>query len=127
MDGGRHNGWNWTRRELLRKLAGAAALTPFARRNRPFALQISGGHPPRGTAPTGQKTLSDQDDAFLQEIEAANFRYFWEQTNPDTGIVRDRCNVRIPDKSDLGSIAATGFGINSELGLSTLSATLMDP
>src|ERR1700733_7582378 len=46
-------------------------------------------------------------------MEALNFLYFWEQTNPDTGIVRDRCNVRTLDKSDLGSIAATGFGLTA--------------
>ena len=46
-------------------------------------------------------------------MENANFRYFWEQTNPDTGIVRDRCNATTPDKSDLGSIAATGFGLTA--------------
>ena len=46
-------------------------------------------------------------------MEARNFRYFWEQANPETGIVRDRCNVRTLDRSDLGSIAATGFGLTA--------------
>ncbi len=47
----------------------------------------------------------------LEELERSTFLYFLEQVNPATGIVRDRCNVRAPDKSELGSIAATGFGL----------------
>src|SRR6202166_2421890 len=113
MHYGRYDGRHLTRRELLRKLAGTAALTPFAGWNRLSQLPILGEHSPRRVPDTGSKTLSDQDDAFLQELQAANFRYFWEQANPDTGIVRDRCNVRTPDKSDLGSIAATGFGLTA--------------
>jgi hypothetical protein len=108
-----HHGRGLTRRELLRSLAGTAGLSPFAAWNRLSALPILVGQTPRGAPGTGPKTLSDQDDAFLHELEAANFRYFWEQANPDTGIVRDRCNVRNPDKSDLGSIAATGFGLTA--------------
>jgi len=57
--------------------------------------------------------FSSSDDAFLEELERANFRYFWEQANPETGLVRDRCNVRQPAKSDLASIAATGFGLTA--------------
>ena len=38
---------------------------------------------------------------------------FGKQANPETGIVRDRCHARTPDKSDLGSIAATGFGLTA--------------
>ncbi len=58
--------------------------------------------------------FSPDDDAFLQELESANFLYFWEQADPATGIIRDRCNVRNPDnKNQLGSIAATGFGLTA--------------
>ena len=113
MDGGRHNSRGYTRRDLLSRLAGAAALTPFANWNSQSPFQISKNRSSRETSPKAPKPFSDQDDAFLQELEAANFRYFWEQANPDTGIVRDRCNVRNPDKSELGSIAATGFGLTA--------------
>ncbi|MGH9734301.1 MAG: glucoamylase family protein [Candidatus Acidiferrales bacterium] len=57
--------------------------------------------------------LSDRDDAFLEEIEHANFLYFWEQTSPITGLTRDRYNVRNGDGTDLCSIAATGFGLTA--------------
>ncbi len=49
----------------------------------------------------------------LQDVEAANFRYFWEQANPDTGIVKDRCNVITQERNPLGSIAAMGFGLTA--------------
>jgi len=61
----------------------------------------------------GQAPFFQVDEALLEEIEAANFRYFWEQAHPETGIVRDRCNAFNPDKSDLGSIASTGFGLTA--------------
>lgn len=64
------------------------------------------------TAPTPY-VLSPSDDAFLEELERANFLYFWEQTNPDTGLVKDRCNVRANDNRVLGSIASTGFGLTA--------------
>ena len=41
------------------------------------------------------------------------FSFFWEQSNPETGLVKDRCNVRAPDNRLLGSIAATGFGLTA--------------
>jgi hypothetical protein len=102
-----------TRRELLSGLAGAAALTPFASWNRVFPSRKPGVRPPQRMAAAAPDPLSPQDDAFLHQMEAANFRYFWEQANPGTGIVRDRCNIRTLEKSDLGSIAATGFGLTA--------------
>jgi hypothetical protein len=57
--------------------------------------------------------LSPEDDAFLEELEKANFQFFWEQGDPETGLVKDRCNTRIEDKSIVASIAATGFGLTA--------------
>ncbi len=108
-----HRTKNIPRRGLLKKLAGAAALIPFAGWDRVFARQTLQDHSPIGPAPIPPKALSGQDEAFLQEMQALNFRYFWEQTNPETGIIKDRCNVRTAEKNDLGSIAATGFGLTA--------------
>jgi hypothetical protein len=58
-------------------------------------------------------TLSAQDDQFLEDLEKANFQFFWEQADPETGLVKDRCNVRTEDKSTVASIAATGFGLTA--------------
>jgi hypothetical protein len=57
--------------------------------------------------------LSPDDDRFLEELEHANFLYFWEQANPQTGLVKDRCNLRKPDDGVVSSIAATGFGLTA--------------
>ena len=57
--------------------------------------------------------LSPGDDQFLEDLEKANFQFFWEQADPQTGLVKDRCNVRIEDKSTVASIAATGFGLTA--------------
>ena len=113
MGEGREAGWHFSRRECLRRLGATAVLSPFAISNYLSPLPIVGERSAQDAGASAAKTFSDQDDALLQEMEAANFRYFWEQTNPETGIVRDRCNVRTPDKSDLGSIAATGFGLTA--------------
>jgi hypothetical protein len=68
------------------------------------------------TAPNqgaGNSSFYQVDEAFLEDVESAHFRFFWEQMNPDTGVVRDRCNAITPDKSDLGSIASLGFGLTA--------------
>ena len=70
----------------------------------------------QGTQPAGHpvpESLSPEDDQLLEELESANFRYFWEQADPQTGLVKDRCNVRGPDSGVVASIAATGFGLTA--------------
>src|ERR1700730_9146205 len=102
-----------SRRTLLRWMVGAAATTgalpltaPGIRRSAFAAAQEAARQP---SSSHGQllAPLSESDDTFLNELEQATFLYFVEQVNPETGIVRDRCNIRTPDTSDLGSIAAT--------------------
>ncbi len=46
-------------------------------------------------------------------MEKAAFQYFWTQAHPETGIALDRCHARAPVTSELGSIAATGFGLTA--------------
>jgi len=57
--------------------------------------------------------LSPEDEAFLDELEKANFLFFWEQAHPETGLVKDRANVRRADNTTVASIAATGFGLTA--------------
>jgi hypothetical protein len=59
------------------------------------------------------ETVSAQDDAFLDELEKANFQYFLEQADPDTGLVKDRAKVQGADNGIIASIAATGFGLTA--------------
>ena len=57
--------------------------------------------------------LSNDDVSLLEDLERANFQFFWDQANPQTGLIKDRCNVRAEDKSTVASIAATGFGLTA--------------
>jgi hypothetical protein len=63
--------------------------------------------------PAASPSLSQEDDKFLDDLENRNFQYFWEQANPKTGLVKDRCNVKINDEGIVASIAATGFGLTA--------------
>src|SRR5277367_15887 len=102
-----------SRRELLKKIASAGACVPVAHLSAlaaPPALQKQ--TTPSAVPPTNT-SFSTADDAFLEELEKANFQYFWGQAHPETGIVQDRCHARNPVTSDLGSIAATGFGLTA--------------
>jgi hypothetical protein len=64
--------------------------------------------------PPAPSTFSQEDHDFLYELECLTFRYFWEQASPATGLVKDRCNVRVgTDNGIVASIAATGFGLTA--------------
>ncbi|HVF23402.1 MAG TPA: glucoamylase family protein [Pyrinomonadaceae bacterium] len=56
-------------------------------------------------------------DAFIDDLQQRSFRYFWEQADPNTGLVPDRARMdRSPlaeSHRDVASIAATGFGLTS--------------
>ena len=107
-----------TRRELLRRISGIWLGASGVKWGILPLLAQSEGQPdpysalshPTVASPT---TLSPEDDLFLAELEQAAFSYFWEQANPKTGMVKDRCNVRAADNSAVGSIAATGFGLTA--------------
>jgi hypothetical protein len=58
-------------------------------------------------------SLSTEDNQFLNALEQANFLFFWEQANPKTGLIRDRCNVQIKDANPAASIASSGFGLTA--------------
>jgi hypothetical protein len=55
------------------------------------------------------------DDAFLDDLSRRAFQYFWEFTDPDTGMTRGRAHADgtpyDPNRRDIGSIAVTGFGL----------------
>jgi hypothetical protein len=82
------------RRRLL-KLAGALALGGLGAARRSFA-------PPLG-APTAPGS-----DALLDDLEQRGFRFFWETTDPATGLAPDRW----PTPS-FASVAAVGFALTA--------------
>src|SRR6476659_3898847 len=55
--------------------------------------------------------------SFIEDLQQRSFRYFWEQADPQTGLVPDRARMdgSALDEGhrDVASIAATGFGLTS--------------
>jgi hypothetical protein len=61
--------------------------------------------------------LTPADELFVEDLERRSFQYFWEQGDPNTGLVPDRARTdssRLDDDHhNVGSIAATGFGLTA--------------
>ena len=110
--------WAGSRRTLLRQLSCMALSLPLTP---PMAFGAAGEdakagrHPeqPQAANPSPSAPVSPQDDQFLDELERSSFQFFWEQANPQTGLIKDRCNVRAADQSLAASIASTGFGLTA--------------
>ncbi len=70
--------------------------------------------PATGTA-LRASALSSEDDALLEDLSKRSFMFFWEQADPETGLVRDRSRTDGSPVAgvsrDIGSIAAVGFGL----------------
>ena len=77
----------FSRRQVLQLMAWSAGIPLLAPRTAHAALPQITRHP-IGARTASAIQLSPDDDAFLEQIEQANFLYFWEQTNPKTGLVR---------------------------------------
>ncbi|MBA2524492.1 MAG: hypothetical protein H0V18_01730 [Pyrinomonadaceae bacterium] len=62
-------------------------------------------------------TASSQDELFLEDLERRSFDYFWEQADPQTGLVPDRARMDgtplDENHLNVASIAATGFGLTA--------------
>ncbi|MGB7847836.1 MAG: glucoamylase family protein [Candidatus Acidiferrum sp.] len=96
-----------SRRELLRWCGQALAVAPFVSlvscgQNKTLSPPIPEGNPYTGT-----------DDQLLDEIQRGSFQFFWNETNPTTGQVKDRAFLNGNDTRTMSSIAATGFGLTA--------------
>src|SRR3984957_17584974 len=104
-----------SRRQILRQFMGTGLCLPFSKlllaSNPPGKPTVAGAA--AAGAPSLAPGLSPEDDQFLNEIEKANFLFFWEQGSPKTGMVKDRCNVHNLNQGAAASIAATGFGLTA--------------
>ncbi|MBZ5701655.1 MAG: hypothetical protein LAN84_07385 [Acidobacteriia bacterium] len=99
------------RRELLAKLGKAAVIGP-ALGGALWGWGCGGGGS-SSTAPSGDG-YPGTDDQLLEEIEKAAFLFFWEQADPNTGMVKDRALAAGGnDPRTVSSIAATGFGLTA--------------
>ncbi len=107
-----------SRRDLLRLLSALSVSAPLAGAEgitsaEQSANKTRSAKPHISAAPPILTTISPQDDQFLNDLEHASFLFFWEQANPPTGLIKDRCNVRAKDVSLGASIASTGFGLTA--------------
>jgi hypothetical protein len=64
----------------------------------------------------GKTVLSADDEKFLDDIEQRGLRFFIDESDPTTGLIRDRANAHggvgnNPD--DAASIASVGFGLTA--------------
>jgi hypothetical protein len=104
-----------SRRDFLKSLASMAVGIPLAASAplSPLAHAQTSAAPRSGQP--AKPAFSAQDDQLLDDMERLSSCFFWEQANPDTGLVKDRCNARdaISDKNTVASIAATGFGLTA--------------
>ena len=101
----------FSRRDVMRQMLGVGGCLPFARLMSALPLGQQSTQGPASLS--GLSPLSPDDDWFLNELEIANFSYFWEQASPKTGMVKDRCHVGTNDQGIVASIAATGFGLTA--------------
>src|SRR3981189_2422397 len=99
-----------SRRQLIRQLMGTSLCVPLASLlwGRTLEGQNKMEKPlgPPGSAPS-LASLSPEDDQFLNDLESANFLYFWEQASPKTVTGKDCCNLHVNDQGIVARIAAT--------------------
>ena len=97
------------RRKLLQFLGQGILLAPFA------SLQSCGGGAGSSSPPPGGggNPYQGTDEQLLDAIQQGAFQFFWNETNPSTGQIKDRALLNGHDTRTMSSIAATGFGLSS--------------
>src|SRR5258705_13114006 len=90
-----------TRRQFLPVALTGAAVLPFAGRS--LASDV---------LPSSSE-LAVSDLILLDELERAAFEFFWNESDPVTGLVMDRAKADGGGQRGMASIAATGFGLTA--------------
>jgi hypothetical protein len=99
-------GQHVNRRKLLQMGGQALCLAPFASfygcgaGQKQASVQNPTGTPYQGT-----------DQQLLDDIQRGIFQFFWNETNPNTGQIKDRAFLNGNDTRTMSSIAATGYGL----------------
>ena len=88
------------RREWLRLCGAYFSLAPFA-----SLLSCNGGS--QSSQNSGGTPFQGTDTQLLDDLQKAAFQFFWNETNPATGQVKDRAFLNGNDTRTLSSIAAT--------------------
>jgi hypothetical protein len=94
------------RREVLRFCGQALALAPFA-------SLITSAHAQDAKPGAPGSPYQGTDEQLLEEIQRGSFQFFWNETNPATGQVKDRAFLNGNDTRTMSSIAATGFALTA--------------
>jgi len=92
----------WDRRNFLKTVAAVSA---------GFPLLGTSWASPLFSTPNARETPSEDD--LLDDLERTAFEFFWNEADPQTGLVRDRANADGVDARLTSSIAATGFGLTA--------------
>jgi hypothetical protein len=65
----------------------------------------------------GQCALTRDDERFLDLVERKAFDFFWNEADPQSGLIRDQASNFAPDTNDFrvyrASIASVGFGLSA--------------
>ncbi len=106
-----------TRRTLLKRLSLLSLGLPFMKGGSQTPVEMPSPYsvpdPGQIKEVGGKSSLPPEDDKFLDDLERASFLFFWEQANPETGLIKDRCDVRTNDSGVVASIASVGFGLTA--------------
>src|SRR5438067_1846255 len=88
----------------------------FSRRNflsSILKLAAALASPPRISSAVSRSGKSSASDDLLDELERRVCRFFYEEADPATGLVKDRARTEGRDDRPVASIAATGFGLSA--------------
>jgi hypothetical protein len=95
-----------SRREWLHLCGAYLSLAPFA-----SLLSCNSGS--RNSQNSTGSPFQGTDTQLLDDLQRASFQFFWNETNPATGQVKDRAFLNGNDTRTMASIAATGFGLTA--------------
>ncbi|MBI2386091.1 MAG: DUF1861 family protein [Elusimicrobia bacterium] len=96
---------------LIRGGDGTASLYVGAGDAEAYRVEIE--DPFRAAASANASGFSKSDERFLDEVQRKAFLYFWEQTDPVTGLTKDRAGNFGGSDRGIASMAATGFGLTA--------------
>jgi hypothetical protein len=100
-----------TRREFIARLMRFGAISPLLGIGTASLGSVLQQLPPVHAEPPYK--LSLYDEVLLNDYEQAACLYFWEQSNPNTGLAKDRSTPSEFDDYNIASIASTGFGLTA--------------
>src|ERR1039457_5061283 len=78
---------------------------------------LTAATPTRLPAAEPPRTISPQDRALLEDLERRSILYFWNESDPSTGLELDRATAQggraKGPSGNIASLAATGFGLTA--------------